>query len=74
MFMIDKMNYKKRVVDSQLENQLEAAGIVLIEGAKWCGKTTTVEQQAASALYMNDPRKQMANLRLAETMSFPLAA
>lgn len=64
--MIDKMDYKKRVVDSQLENQLEAAGIVLIEGAKWCGKTTTAEQQAASALYMNDPKTQAINSRLAE--------
>lgn len=65
--MVAKKNYKKRVVDSLLQDQLEAAGVVLIEGAKWCGKTTTAEQQAASVLYMNDPKTQTSNMRLAET-------
>ena len=29
-------------------------GAVLIEGPKWCGKTTTAEQQAKSVVYMDD--------------------
>ena len=32
-------------------------GAVLLEGAKWCGKTTTAEQIAQSVLYMSDPEK-----------------
>ena len=36
--------YVKRVADALLELQLEAAGVVLIEGAKWCGKTTTQQR------------------------------
>lgn len=47
--------YRKRVADEVLKDNLEAAGLVLIEGTKWCGKTTTAEQQAGSIVYMNDP-------------------
>ena len=32
-------DYKPRVCDVELQEQLEASGAVLIEGAKWCGKT-----------------------------------
>ncbi len=38
--------YKKRIADKLLEYRLEEVGAVLIEGPKWCGKTTTAEQQA----------------------------
>lgn len=55
--------YKSRVVDSILRDQLEAAGVVLIQGPKWCGKTTTALQQARSVIYLNDP-EQARNLRL----------
>ena len=41
-------------------------GAVLIEGPKWCGKTTTAEHQAASVLYMNDPKLYKRNLQLAD--------
>ena len=37
-------DYKKRVADSLLERKLKSTGAVLIEGPKWCGKTTTAEQ------------------------------
>ena len=39
----------------------------MIQGPKWCGKTTTAQQQAKSALYMDDPKTRGANLLLAET-------
>lgn len=42
-------NYRKRVADGILKDNLEAAGLVLIEGTKWCGKTTTAEQRAGGA-------------------------
>lgn len=47
--------YKPRVIDSLLSRKLRGKGAVLIEGAKWCGKTSTAEQQAKSIIYMSDP-------------------
>lgn len=60
------ITYKKRIADKLLQEQLEAAGIVLIEGSKWCGKTTTAEHLAQSVLYMDHPKKKQENLVLAE--------
>ena len=37
-------DYKPRIADRILAERLEGKGAVLIEGAKWCGKTTTAEQ------------------------------
>lgn len=63
--------YRPRIADEMLRFKLETKGAVLIEGAKWCGKTTTAEQIAQSVLYMGEPdelerRKQVAdtNIRL----------
>lgn len=39
---------------------------MLIEGPKWCGKTTTAEKQAASVLYMADPMRKQQNLQAAK--------
>lgn len=47
--------YKKRVADDLLQCKLAGKGAVLIEGAKWCGKTTTAEQIAKSVRYMTEP-------------------
>ena len=43
-----KKQYKKRILDSLLERKLMGMGAVLIEGPKWCGKTTTAEEKAGS--------------------------
>lgn len=40
------MEYLPRIVDKVLRDRLDAFGAVLIEGPKWCGKTTTASQQA----------------------------
>ncbi len=40
-------------------------GAVLIQGPKWCGKTTTAEQQAKSVVYMDDPEYMEQNVELA---------
>ena len=53
--MKSSKEYKKRVLDDVLERRLAGAGAVLVEGPKWCGKTTTCEQHAKSSLYMADP-------------------
>lgn len=49
------MAYLKRTADAVLEERLEAFGAVLIEGPKWCGKTTTAEQIAKSVIKLQDP-------------------
>ena len=59
-------DYKHRVADDILSRKLEDKGAVLIEGPKWCGKTTTAEQVAASVLYMDDPEKKQQNTAMAE--------
>ena len=59
--------YRERIADRLLEEKLDAMGVVLIEGPKACGKTTTAEQQAKSILYMDDPETMTQNLQLAET-------
>lgn len=60
-------NYRPRIADELLRINLEAAGIVLIEGTKWCGKTTTAEQQCGSVIYLNDPSNRNSYLQLAQT-------
>ena len=49
-----KIEYKKRIADRLLTEKLEAKGAILIRGPKWCGKTTTAEQQAKSIIYLNN--------------------
>lgn len=44
--------YRRRIMDSLLEKKLQAKGAVLIEGPKWCGKTTTAEEMAASKILL----------------------
>lgn len=44
--------YKKRIADELLKEWIESIGCVLLEGSKWCGKTTTAEQIAGSVVYM----------------------
>lgn len=60
------MEYRPRIADKLLENKLKGMGAVLVEGAKWCGKTTTAEQQAKSILYMDQPKDRAMNLQLAQ--------
>lgn len=59
-------NYRKRIADNILKRKLEGKGAVLIEGPKWCGKTTTAEQIAGSVLYMDDPEKKEQNITMSE--------
>lgn len=58
--------YKKRIADKLLAKKLKSKGAVLIQGAKWCGKTTTAEQVAKSILYMAEPANKEQNLNLAD--------
>ena len=58
--------YRKRIADQLLARKLASKGAVLIEGPKWCGKTTTAEQAAKSILYMSDPENEKQNLLMAD--------
>lgn len=59
--------YRQRIADTLLSEKIEAMGAVLIEGPKYCGKTTTALQQAKSALFMADPEKKEQNITLVTT-------
>lgn len=61
------MAYLQRICDKLLASELKASGAVLIEGAKWCGKTSTAQQAARSSLYMQDPDKTSSYLAAADT-------
>ena len=56
--------YKFRISDAILAEKLEGKGAVLVQGPKWCGKTTTAEQLAGSILYMAEPDKMEQNIKL----------
>ena len=58
--------YRPRIADQMLAARLRRKGAVLVEGPKWCGKTTTAEQQASSVLYMADPMRRQQNLQAAK--------
>lgn len=60
-------DYKKRIADKILTDKLEAMGAVLIEGPKYCGKTTLAIQQAKSVLSMSDPDTMEQNIAMANT-------
>lgn len=62
--MTSKRMYRPRIADRLLERKLKGKGAVLIEGAKWCGKTTTAEQICRSVLYMSEPGKVAQNIQL----------
>lgn len=59
-------NYKPRLADKTLQRKLKGKGAVLIQGPKWCGKTTTAEQMAKSILYMSKPDDVKSNLIAAD--------
>lgn len=60
-----EINYRKRIADRILDRKLRGKGAVLLEGAKWCGKTTTAEQICRSVCYMSEPGKRDQNIQLA---------
>lgn len=48
------MEYRKRIIDELLKDTLSYRGGVLIEGLKWCGKTTSAKQIVASSVLMSE--------------------
>ena len=64
---MDRKNesYIPRLIDDMLKLYLESSGAVLIQGPKWCGKTTTAKQVAGSVAELGDPDKADEYLALA---------
>lgn len=60
------MEYKKRIADELIKKKLKGKGAVLVEGPKWCGKTTTAEELSKSRLYMSKPDSMKQNIMLAD--------
>jgi len=60
------MEYLKRIADDILEKKLRSSSAVLIEGPKWCGKTSTGAQKAKSAIYIQDPDKRESYRKMAD--------
>lgn len=58
--------YKTRIADALLTKKLRRIGAVLVQGPKWCGKTTTSKMISKSSLYMADPKVQAKNISMAE--------
>ena len=58
--------YLPRIADKLLEDKLNSKGAVLIEGPKWCGKTTTAKQMANSFISMDRPDMTNQYKKMAE--------
>lgn len=59
-------NYKNRIADRILKRKVLGKGAVLIEGPKWCGKTTTARQLAKSCLELGDSAILIQSTQMAE--------
>jgi len=64
--MSDK-SYLPRLCDKEIQLALESSGAVLIEGAKWCGKTSLASIVSQSVLYMQDPDNTSSYQAMADT-------
>ncbi len=62
----EAINYYPRIADFVLEEKLKSTGAVLIEGTKWCGKSTTAERAAGSVVYMQNSKDKEQNIMLAK--------
>ncbi|MDP2814082.1 MAG: DUF4143 domain-containing protein [Erysipelotrichaceae bacterium] len=60
------MVYKKRIIDQQLKFMLSASGALLVEGPKWCGKTTSAKRISNSYIEMDNPKNRDSNINFAK--------
>lgn len=64
--VIEMKEYMPRIVDQILEERLGFKGAILIEGPKWCGKTTTARQFSKSMISMDQPDLTKQYLEVAD--------
>lgn len=55
------MIYRPRVIEQNIKKGLETFSALVIDGPKWCGKTTTAKRFAKSALMVSDPTNDFEN-------------
>lgn len=60
-------DYRKRIIDNILKDELDAMGAVILEGPKACGKTTSAQQASGSVIYMDDPLRRTQYLQMVDT-------
>lgn len=58
--------YRPRIIDIELSKRLKSIGAIVLEGAKWCGKSTTAEFHSDSAIFIDDPRRRSQYTLFAE--------
>lgn len=61
------MEYRKRIIDNQLDLKLEAFGATLVVGPKGCGKTTSAKQKAKSFIEFQDEEQRENLIAIANT-------
>lgn len=64
--IVDKKEYKRRIIDSTIERYLQVSGAICIEGPKWYGKTWTSAFHSNSEFLVGDPANNFSNRQLAE--------
>ena len=64
--IVNKFDYKKRIIDEVIEQYLKVSGAICIEGPKWCGKTWTSSYHSNSEFLVGDPKNGFSNRKLAE--------
>ena len=62
------MKYLPRIVDEEIDEIMEIMGAVLIEGCKWCGKSTTGMHHAKSIVEFQNPDKKQEYDEIKNTM------
>ncbi len=62
---MNKRKYLNRIADSIISKKLASSGAVLVEGPKWCGKSTTCIQQAKSKVFLQNPMTRDQDIALA---------
>jgi predicted AAA+ superfamily ATPase len=48
-------NYKKRIIEKEIEDKMKYSGAVVIEGPKWTGKSTTAELYSKTIIKLQNP-------------------
>ena len=66
MKTLEIANYIPRIADEEISELMKVFGAVVIEGPKWCGKTTTAKSHALSETSMADPHNDFQARRIAE--------
>ena len=63
---LTKKGYRKRLIDKEIEENLEIFGAISIEGLKWCGKTWTALNHSKSVAFLNNTEDNFREKHLAE--------